>query len=76
MSERSAFRVPRPAVGGLTAAVTQAEQGGAEQRGTQNAERGTLFCNRCGFPVRSRPFGCKNPCANCGTVYPLGDCSD
>ncbi len=35
-----------------------------------------LLCNRCGFPVRSKPWGCKNPCANCGTVYPLGDCSD
>ncbi len=33
-------------------------------------------CNRCGFPVTSRPWGCKNPCQNCGTVYPLGDCSD
>jgi hypothetical protein len=33
-------------------------------------------CQRCGFPVQSRPFGCKNPCGNCGTVYPLGDCSD
>jgi hypothetical protein len=35
-----------------------------------------LPCNRCGFPVSSRAQGCKNPCANCGTVYPLGDCSD
>jgi len=35
-----------------------------------------LLCNRCGFPVLSRPWGCKNPCSNCGTVYPLGDCSD
>lgn len=33
-------------------------------------------CNRCGFPVVSRAWGCKNPCPNCGTVYPLGDCSD
>lgn len=33
-------------------------------------------CNRCGFVVYSRPWGCKNPCPNCGTVYPLGDCSD
>lgn len=33
-------------------------------------------CNRCGFEVRGRPWGCKNPCPNCGTVYPLGDCSD
>lgn len=33
-------------------------------------------CNRCGFPVERRAMGCKNPCANCGTVYPLGDCSD
>ena len=31
---------------------------------------------RCGVAVPSRPFGCKNPCPNCGTVYPLGDCSD
>jgi len=35
-----------------------------------------LTCNRCGFAVTSRPWGCKNPCPNCGTVYPLGDCSD
>jgi hypothetical protein len=34
------------------------------------------LCNRCGFPVTTRALGCKNPCANCGTVYPLGDCSD
>jgi hypothetical protein len=34
-------------------------------------------CNRCGFViVVVRAWGCKNPCANCGTVYPLGDCSD
>ena len=33
-------------------------------------------CNRCGFEVPVRAWGCKNPCPNCGTVYPLGDCSD
>jgi predicted RNA-binding Zn-ribbon protein involved in translation (DUF1610 family) len=33
-------------------------------------------CNRCGFEVPARMWGCKNPCPNCGTVYPLGDCSD
>lgn len=33
-------------------------------------------CNRCGFEVPSRLLGCKNPCPNCGTIYPLGDCSD
>jgi len=33
-------------------------------------------CLRCGFEVRDRAYGCKNPCPNCGTVYPLGDCSD
>jgi hypothetical protein len=33
-------------------------------------------CLRCSFPVPSRLSGCKNPCANCGTIYPLGDCSD
>lgn len=35
-----------------------------------------LPCNRCGFPVRPIPWGCKNPCGNCGTIYPHGDCSD
>lgn len=35
-----------------------------------------LVCNRCHFPVASRAMGCKNPCPNCGTMYPLGDCSD
>ncbi len=33
-------------------------------------------CQRCGFIVLPKPWGCKNPCPNCGTVYPLGDCSD
>jgi hypothetical protein len=33
-------------------------------------------CLRCGFAVISLPWGCKNPCRNCGFVYPLGDCSD
>ena len=35
-----------------------------------------LSCNRCGFAVPSRAWGCTNPCRNCGTIYPLGDCSD
>ena len=34
------------------------------------------LCLRCNFPVPTRAMGCKNPCPNCGTVYPLGDCSD
>jgi hypothetical protein len=34
------------------------------------------LCQRCGFPVPRRLMGCKNPCRNCGTVYPFGDCSD
>jgi hypothetical protein len=33
-------------------------------------------CLRCNFPVPLRAMGCKNPCPNCGTLYPLGDCSD
>lgn len=33
-------------------------------------------CLRCGHPVQPKPWGCKNPCSNCGFVYPLGDCSD
>ncbi|HEU4571010.1 MAG TPA: hypothetical protein VFS07_10600 [Gemmatimonadales bacterium] len=33
-------------------------------------------CQRCGFLVPPRLMGCKNPCPNCGTVYPHGDCSD
>jgi len=51
---------------------------GAEMRGNPfvavpEAER---TCLRCGAPVRPKPWGCKNPCPNCGHVYPLGDCSD
>ena len=42
-------------------------------RGAAGAE---IACNRCGFPVSARARGCKNPCSNCGTIYPLGDCSD
>lgn len=37
---------------------------------------GINACLRCGAEVRTKPWGCKNPCANCGFVYPLGDCSD
>jgi predicted RNA-binding Zn-ribbon protein involved in translation (DUF1610 family) len=33
-------------------------------------------CQRCGFVVPPKLMGCKNPCPNCGTVYPHGDCSD
>src|SRR2546422_208449 len=41
---------------------------------TASAERPA--CLRCGAEVRPKPWGCKNPCPNCGYVYPLGDCSD
>jgi len=37
---------------------------------------GVNACLRCGAEVRAKPWGCKNPCPNCGFVYPLGDCSD
>jgi len=37
---------------------------------------GVNACLRCGAEVRSKAWGCKNPCGNCGFVYPLGDCSD
>ncbi|MBI1723166.1 MAG: MBL fold metallo-hydrolase [Gemmatimonadetes bacterium] len=37
---------------------------------------GINACLKCGAEVRPKPWGCKNPCANCGFVYPLGDCSD
>ena len=37
---------------------------------------GINACLRCGAEVRTKPWGCKNPCSNCGFVYPLGDCSD
>jgi hydroxyacylglutathione hydrolase len=37
---------------------------------------GVDACLKCGAEVRKKPWGCKNPCPNCGFVYPLGDCSD
>ena len=37
---------------------------------------GVNACLKCGAVVRPKPWGCKNPCPNCGSVYPLGDCSD
>ncbi len=37
---------------------------------------GVNACLKCGAPVRGKPWGCKNPCPNCGHTYPLGDCSD
>ena|GEM_PF-5770117 len=55
--------------------VERGTGGEVEQRGGGAAGRGGS-CNRCGFEVRPRAWGCKNPCPNCGTVYPLGDCSD
>lgn len=50
--------------------------GGATTLSSGAPGAAAYLCNRCGFPVISRPWGCKNPCTNCGTVYPLGDCSD
>jgi predicted RNA-binding Zn-ribbon protein involved in translation (DUF1610 family) len=44
--------------------------------GTSESVPARLTCNRCGFEVSSRAWGCKNPCPNCGMIYPLGDCSD
>ena len=51
---------------------------GAEKRGNPFVQLvpGINACQKCGFPVRGKPWGCKNPCPNCGHVYPLGDCSD
>ena len=37
---------------------------------------GVDACLKCGAEVQPKPWGCKNPCPNCGFVYPLGDCSD
>lgn len=37
---------------------------------------GMAQCQRCGHGVQPKPWGCKNPCPNCGFIYPLGDCSD
>jgi hydroxyacylglutathione hydrolase len=48
---------------------------GVERR-TNPFLAGANRCNRCGFAVPSREWGCKNPCPNCGMIYPLGDCSD
>ena len=51
---------------------------GTEKRSNPFAKLvpGINACLRCGSEVRTKPWGCKNPCANCGFVYPLGDCSD
>ena len=51
---------------------------GAEKRANPFVQLvpGINACQKCGFPVRGKPWGCKNPCPNCGHVYPLGDCSD
>lgn len=51
---------------------------GAEKRGNPfvRLQPGVNACLKCGAEVRPKPWGCKNPCPNCGHVYPLGDCSD
>ena len=56
--------------------VEQRSRGSGGAANEQAARLTSLLCNRCGFEVPSRAWGCKNPCPNCGTVYPLGDCSD
>jgi predicted RNA-binding Zn-ribbon protein involved in translation (DUF1610 family) len=42
----------------------------------QGPEFTRLFCVRCNFEVPDTARGCRNPCPNCGMLYPLGDCSD
>ncbi|HEY2806031.1 MAG TPA: MBL fold metallo-hydrolase [Gemmatimonadales bacterium] len=51
---------------------------GAEKRANPfvRLQPGINACQRCGAEIRPKPWGCKNPCANCGFIYPLGDCSD
>ncbi|HWO89791.1 MAG TPA: MBL fold metallo-hydrolase [Gemmatimonadales bacterium] len=51
---------------------------GAEKRTNPfvKLQPGINACLRCGAEVHPKPWGCKNPCPNCGFVYPLGDCSD
>ena len=61
---------------GLSDAATVGLSDGATVASREAPTVASRTCNRCGFPVASRAFGCKNPCPNCGTVYPLGDCSD
>ena len=49
----------------------------AVPRGAEPPVAAPSRCQRCGFELPdTRPMGCKNPCPNCNTVYPLGDCSD
>jgi predicted RNA-binding Zn-ribbon protein involved in translation (DUF1610 family) len=48
----------------------------AERTAPRPLDPATPRCQRCNFPVSARATGCKSPCPNCGTVYPLGDCSD
>ena len=50
--------------------------GRATVRPSDGARAEGAPCQRCGFLVPPRLMGCKNPCPNCGTVYPHGDCSD
>lgn len=51
---------------------------GAEKRSNPFVKLvpGINACLKCGAEIRPKAWGCKNPCANCGFVYPLGDCSD
>jgi glyoxylase-like metal-dependent hydrolase (beta-lactamase superfamily II) len=51
---------------------------GAEKRSNPfvRLAPGINACLRCGAEVQPKPWGCKNPCPNCGHAYPLGDCSD
>jgi hypothetical protein len=57
------------------------EEQSEELRGSRSSalnsiKLGLLTCLRCGYAVPPMPWGCKNPCSNCGFLYPLGDCSD
>ena len=40
----------------------------ARSQPVEAAPSAPLVCNRCGFEVQTLPWGCRNPCANCGTM--------
>ncbi len=76
MSERTSGQADRWAATPVAMAVVPGAWSGGLSIRQPAGPPARLDCNRCGFLVISRAWGCKNPCPNCGTVYPLGDCSD
>ena len=86
-SASSGSRIPsspgacgRERTGLLSSRANARDLAGAFRKGEQDPSRALGRTARPASAADPRfphaRSGCKNPCPNCGTIYPLGDCSD